>query len=128
VTPVHLPGDQHRPVVQERRLPLLDDVEAGVFQRAPAGSGELERLAAGNGQPPPGPELGVDQHRQVRPAELADQAGQPGGVIEVAVAADDRLDNCRTLAQAAQVAGAPAGRDPGVEQQPADPAALADLH
>ena len=125
--PVDLPGDQHRPVVQERRLPLLDDAEACVFQRAAAGGGQLERLA-GNGQAPPGPELGVDQHRQVRPAELADQAGQPGGVVEVAMAADDRLDAGRILAQAAQVAGAPVGGHPGVEQQPAHPAALADLH
>jgi hypothetical protein len=94
----------------------------------PASSSALRLVAGSSNGSPPGPELGVDQYREVRPAELADQAGQPGGVIEVAVAADDRLDNCRILAQAAQVASAPAGRDPGVEQQPADPAALADLH
>ena len=114
---VDLASDQHRPVVQERRLPLLDDAEAGVFQRAAAGGGQLERLAAWDGQAPPSPELGVDQHRQV-PGRAADEAGQPGGVVEVAVAADDRLDVCRILAQAAQVAGAPVGRDPGVKQQP----------
>jgi hypothetical protein len=31
--PVDLPGDQHRPVVPERRLPLFNDAEVGVFQR-----------------------------------------------------------------------------------------------
>jgi hypothetical protein len=46
----------------------------------------------------------VDQHPHPRPAE---PAGQPGGVVEVAMAADDRLDADRILAQAAQVAGAP---------------------
>ena len=49
---VDFPGDQHRPVVQEPLLPLLDDAEAGVFQRAAAGGGQLERLAAGDGQAP----------------------------------------------------------------------------
>ena len=34
---VDLTGDQHRPVEQERRAPLLDDVEPGVLQRAAAG-------------------------------------------------------------------------------------------
>jgi len=63
----------------------------------------------------------VDQHRQVRPAQLAGQAGQPGGVVEVAVTADDRLDICRILTQPAQVAGAAVGRTdrPGPETFPA---------
>jgi hypothetical protein len=30
----------------------------------------------------------VDQDRQVRAAKLADEAGQPGGVVEVAGSAD----------------------------------------
>ena len=49
-------------------------------------------------------------------------------MVEVAVAAYDGLDIGRILTQAAQVADAPGRRDPGVEQQAAHPAALADLH
>jgi hypothetical protein len=54
----------------------------------------------------------VDQHRQVRPAQLADEAGQSGGVVEVAVTADDRLDICRILFQAAQIFDASGGVTP----------------
>ena len=50
-------------------------LKASLFQRASAGRGHFERLSAGNGQPPPGPELRVDQHWHVRAAELADEAG-----------------------------------------------------
>jgi hypothetical protein len=49
--PVNLSGDQHRPVMQERRLLLLDDGEVGLFQRASAGSWGLEQLVAGSGRP-----------------------------------------------------------------------------
>ena len=124
---VDLAGDQHRPVIQERRLPLLDDVKARFVQGAAAGGGQLERLTAGDGQAPPGPELGVDQHRQVRPAQPGDEPGQPGGVVEVAVAAHDRLDAGGIAAQAAQVVGAAVRGHAGVEQQPPHLAALAHL-
>ena len=70
----------------------------------------------------------VHQHWHIRAAELADQAGEAGGVVEVAMAADDDFDVRRILIQAVQVVGAAAGRDSGVEQQTAHPAALADLH
>src|SRR6185312_16461730 len=103
------------------------DLEPGALQRAAAGRGDLERVLAGDGQPPPGPELRVDEHRQVRPAERADQAGQPDRVVEVAVAADDRLDTGRVAAEPAQVAHTAVRGHPGVEQQLPHLAALADL-
>ena len=99
--PVDLAGDQNRPVIEERRLPLFDDVKACVIQGAAAGSGDLNRVAARNELPAPVPKLRMDQHRQVPPAKGADEARQPGGVVEVAVAAHDGLDAPRIPAQAA---------------------------
>ena len=61
-------------------------------------------------------------------AEPPDEPGQPGGVVKVTVAADDHLDVFRVAPEAAQVAGAAGRGEPGVEQQPAGGAALADLH
>ena len=55
---VDLARDQQRPVEQERRLLLLDDVEAGALERALAGGRQLERFAAGQGHPAAAPELG----------------------------------------------------------------------
>jgi len=41
-----LAGDQHGPAEQETRLLFLDDVEPGLGQRAAAGGGQLDRVAA----------------------------------------------------------------------------------
>jgi hypothetical protein len=66
-------------------------------------------------------------HGHLRPAQGADQARQPGGVVEVTMTAHDRLDAGRVLTQAAQVADTSAGREAGAGQQPPHPDALAGL-
>ena len=43
-------------------------------------------------RPPLPPEVGVDEHGEVNAPESPDQAVESGSVVEVAVAADDRLD------------------------------------
>src|SRR4029077_13971820 len=90
--PGHLAGDQHGPAEQEAGLAFLDDVETRPDQGAAAGGGDLPRFAAGQLQAAAAPEVRVDQHRQVDPADRADQPVDAGGVIEVAVAAHDGLD------------------------------------
>src|SRR6185312_15186676 len=124
---VNLTGDQHRAVEQERRLPLLDDVEPGVLQRAAAGGRKQNRLATGNGQTALRPELGMDDHRHVAAAEPVHQTRQSGRVVEVAVTADNYLDVVDVPAEAPQVLDAAVRREAGVEQHPSDRLALADL-
>ena len=74
---VDLAGDQHRAVEEERGLLLLDDLEAGSLERASARGGQLDGLAAGQGDPAPAPELGVDQHGQVRARSSATMPSIP---------------------------------------------------
>src|SRR3954453_19564187 len=54
---VNLTGDEQRPVEQERRLLLFDDFEAGTAQGALAGRRQVDRVAAREREPSPGPEL-----------------------------------------------------------------------
>jgi hypothetical protein len=89
--PVHFSRDQQGAVEQERGLLLLDDLEPGAPEGRLAGRGQLEGLTAGDGDAAASPELGVDDHRQVRAAEGVDQTVQAGGMVEVAVAEDDGL-------------------------------------
>ena len=74
--------------------------------------GQLDRLAAREGDPAPAPELGVDQHRQVRPAQPAHQPVHPGGVVPVAVAQHDDVDVAGREAEPAHVLDQAVGRDP----------------
>ena len=85
-------GDQDGPVEQEAGLLLFDDLETSVDERPAARGGDFLRVAPWDGQPAPSPEVRVDEHGEVGSAEPPDQAVESGGVIEVAVAADDRLD------------------------------------
>src|SRR5918994_3926167 len=122
------PGDEHRSVEEERRPAVLDDVEARVLECPATGGGQFERISTRDRDPPPGPELRVDEHGQSGGAEPIDQARQPGGVVEVAVAAHDHLDVTRVSAESPQVVHAAVGSEAGVEQQSVDAVALADLH
>ena len=90
--PRHLAGDQDRALEQEARLFLLDHVEARLRQPAPAGRRHLARFPAGQHDPPPPPEVRVDEHRHVHRPEHPGQPVEPGGVVEMTVAADDDLD------------------------------------
>jgi hypothetical protein len=58
----------------------------------PAKASLIARVAAWDGQPPLTPEVGVDEHREADSPQSPDQAVESGSVVEVAVAADDRLD------------------------------------
>ena len=58
----------------------------------------------------------MDEHRQIDPAEPPDQAVQPSGVVEVAVAADDGLDARGVDLQAAHVLDHPVGGGAGIEE------------
>src|SRR5580698_9967930 len=68
----------------------------------------------------------VDQHRQVRPAEHAAQPVDTGGVIEVTVTADDRLDRRRVELQSPEILGYAVRTGAGVEQERVLTAGLAD--
>src|SRR5262249_15001808 len=85
-------GDQDRSGGQETGVLFFDDLTTRAGRAPAAGGRGALRVAAGEGQPAPAPEVGVDEHREVDPAEPPDQAVQPGGVVEVAVAADDGLE------------------------------------
>jgi hypothetical protein len=61
---------------------------------------------------------GMHQHRKVGPAQRPTEPVEPGGVVEVAVRADHRLDRVRGQLQPAHVLDHPVRADPGVEQQP----------
>jgi hypothetical protein len=58
----------------------------------------------------------MDEHRQVGPPEPPDQAVQPSGVVEVAVAADNGLDARGVDLQAAHVLDHPVGGGAGIEE------------
>jgi hypothetical protein len=60
----------------------------------------------------------VDEHRHVRPAHRGDQAVDAGGVVEMAVAADDGFDRARIDVQPAHVLDGTALPAARVEQQP----------
>jgi hypothetical protein len=113
-----LAGDQHRAVEQETGLSRLHDVEPGVLQRPPADARDLQRFGAGQHHPAPPPEVRVDEHRHVRPAHRGDQAVDAGGVVEMAVAADDGFDRARIDVQPPHVLDDTARAGTGVEQQP----------
>ena len=114
---IDLAGDEDRPVEQKARLSSLDDVEAALLQGATARGGHVDRPRTGDGDAALGPELRVEDHRQVIATEPSDQTGQPRGVIEVAVAAYDRLDVASIEPHAVHVVHAAIRCDPGVEQQ-----------
>ena len=61
---------------------------------------------------------GMDQHRQVRPTEAADQTVETAGMVEVAVAQDDRLQVAGIDLETAHVLHHPVRADAAVEQQP----------
>lgn len=96
---VDFAGDEHGAVEEERRLTVLDDVETGALERRPAGGGQLNRVDTGDGEATPGPELGMDHHRQVEAAEPVDETRQAGGVVGMAMAADDDLHVARIAAK-----------------------------
>jgi hypothetical protein len=86
---------------------------------------QLPRLPAGQRDPPPVPELRVHQHRQVSaPAERPAEPVQAGGVVEVTVRADHRLDRVRRELEPAHVLDHAVRADAGVEQQPVHAAVL----
>jgi hypothetical protein len=113
-----LSGDQHRPAEQEAGLTVLDHVEARLGQGAPAGGRDFQRLAPGQLEAAPAPEVRVDQHRQVRAPDGADQPVDARGVIEVAVAAHDGLDRGRVEPEGAHVLRYAVGAGARVEQEP----------
>ena len=125
---VDLAGDQHRPLEEERRAAALDDVETGVGEAPPGGRWELDGVAPGDGDAAPVPELGVDQDRQVHPSQAGGQARQPGGVVEVAVAADDDLDVAGVDVEAGHVLEGTVRRHAGVEEDAVSSVALAYRH
>jgi hypothetical protein len=125
---VDLAGDQHGAVEQERRLLLFDDLEAGAFQRRAAGRRKLDRIEPGEADPSAGPELRVDQHREVPAAERFRHALHSRDVVPVAVAQDDRLDIAERQSQPADVFRDAAGCDARIEQQRALAPVLLDAH
>ena len=60
--------------------------------------------------------------------EHVEQPGEPGGVVKVAVAADDGFELSRREVEASQVLPAPRWGHPGIEEQPVGPTSLGDLH
>ena len=70
----------------------------------------------------------MDDDRQASAAQPGREAGEAGGVVEVAVTADDDLDVGEVLADAAQVLDTAVGRDPGVEQHRVPAVTAADGH
>jgi hypothetical protein len=126
--PRHLAGDQHRAVEQQRRLLVLDDLEPGSGQRPLAQRGQLDGVRPRQVDPPPGPQPGVDDDREVAPAHRPDQPVEAGGVVEVAVAQHHDLDVGRVDAETAHVADHAVGGHAGVEQDVAATVAPLDRH
>ena len=116
--PRDLARDQQHAVEQERRLPLLDDVEAGSLERRPTRRRQLD-LVAGRGHPPSGPELRVQQHGQVARADPLDQPVHASDVVEVAVTEHDGFEAVGRDAQPVQVRDQSVGCDAGVVQHAA---------
>ena len=98
---VDLAGDEQRSVEQERRLLLLDDVEAGPLEGALARRRQLHRLVARERKPSPGPELRMDEHGHARAADRLREAVHAGHVVPVAVAEHDDVDLARGDLEAA---------------------------
>src|SRR6185312_3635417 len=76
--PRHLARDKYRAIQQEAGLLLLNDLEPGAAERLAAGGGYLARIRSWYDDPSASPEVRVDDHWQVGPAERPGQAIQPG--------------------------------------------------
>src|SRR5262249_31230347 len=63
----HFAGDQDRSVEQETGLLFFDDLKARAGERPAAGGRDLLRVAAGEGQPAPAPEVGGEGGRKREP-------------------------------------------------------------
>ena len=59
---IDLARHEHRAVEQERRLLVLDDLEARALECGTAGRGQLGRLEARDRDSPTSPEVGVDEY------------------------------------------------------------------
>src|SRR5205823_9615422 len=105
-----------------------DDLEPGANECWPARRWQFEGVEPRDGDAASGPELRVDQDRQVGAPETVDEPGQTGRMVEVTMAAHDHLDVGRVAAQPSQILDTTVGRHPRVEQQLADDLAPPDLH
>jgi hypothetical protein len=125
--PVHLAGDEQHPVEEERRLPILNDLEAGALDPGPARHWEFEFEAARHSDAPACPEVRVQQHRQVGPSQTPGQPVQAHDVVEVPVAEHDGLEHVRGDRQPVEVRHQAVRRDTGVEEHPSAAATGIDL-
>ena len=123
---VDLAGDEDGTLEEERRLPVLDDLEAGAEQAGAAGRGYLEGVAAGNQDAASRPEFRMDDGGQVHPSERLHKAVESGCVVEVAVTEDDGLDVLRRELEAAHVLSQSAGSHAGIEENAVLAPALRD--
>ena len=117
--PRHLPGHQHGPVEQEAGLALLDHLEARPGQRPAArrvgtscGSAPRGSSPGGGGARTAG---GSSTGRFALPSRRIKPV-QAGGVVEVAVAADDGLEARRIDLEPVHVPDHPVGAGAGVVQ------------
>ena len=89
---VDLAGDQHAAVEQQRRLAALDHRRTPRPPASCAAGRAAPTRAARDHDPAAAPHQRVHGDRQPLPPPQAGQAGEPAGVVEVAVAEHDGLD------------------------------------
>ena len=106
----------------------LDHLEPLGLDGRPGERRQLERRAVGDHEAARTPHHGVDDHRQARTSSKPGQPFESAGVIEVAMAEDDRLDRARVDLQPLHVVGHAVARDARVEEHAVRHATAADGH
>ena len=96
-------GYQDGPLEEETRLAVLDDFESSALQSPSASRRDFAYHTPWKLQSSAVPEIRMDQDREICRAETADEPVQSAGVIEVSVAADNRLHVTRVDLQAVHV-------------------------
>src|SRR5579859_2328137 len=114
---VNFARDQHRIVKKKAGSTLFNDLESGAAQRRAARGRDLERVSTRNTHAAAVPEIGVNQDWQSHLAHASYQAVETGGVIEMAVAADDRFDVAGIQLEPVHVADHAVWTDTCIEEQ-----------
>lgn len=114
----NLSGNQHGTLDQETRLTLLRHLEACPGQGPAARRRDFLRFPSRYLDSAPPPEMRMDQNGQVHPPQPPDKPVEAGGVIEMAVTADDDLDVGRVEVKAGHILHHSVGARADIEEDP----------